>query len=404
VGLNELARALSQSIVAEPLAGLAGIYGTATGGVGEGVRLIDKVREKVGYQPETKDGIRNLDALARALSPVNNALEKARTTLGDGAFNATGSPALAAAAYTAPDAILSALGARPAMAAGRSAQAGIGRAVRRASELPSPTMGSPASQIGAIRAYHGTPHDFDRFSMDKIGTGEGAQAYGHGLYFAGAKDIAKHYQEALTKQDALTVRVGSKIVAQGDAITDSQLKAIELLERGERDAGQFKHNRAYYAKRLTSDPEVLALIDQWKDSRITYERPKGNLYEVELAPDETDLLDWDAPLSQQPEKMRAAYESFLQTELAKQADDSLGGALTGRIGQYADPRGQDFYGAIFEAMPGMGMPARAGVTDELRKLGIPGIRYLDGGSRAAGDGSRNYVMFDDSLIKILGKK
>ena len=146
--MNELARALSQSIVAEPLAGLAGIYGTATGGVGEGVRLIDKVREKVGYQPETKEGIRNLDALARALAPVNNALEKARTTLGDGAFNATGSPALAAAAYTAPDAILSALGARPAMAAGRSAQAGIGRAVRRATELPSPTMGSPASQIG----------------------------------------------------------------------------------------------------------------------------------------------------------------------------------------------------------------------------------------------------------------
>lgn len=148
MGLNELARALSQSIAAEPLAGLAGIYGTATGGSGEGVRLIDKVREKVGYQPQTKEGIRNLDALARALSPVNNALEKARTTLGDGAFNATGSPALAAAAYTAPDAILSALGARPAMAAGRSAQAGIGRAVRRATELPAPAMGSPASQLG----------------------------------------------------------------------------------------------------------------------------------------------------------------------------------------------------------------------------------------------------------------
>ena len=51
VGVSELARALSQSIAAEPLAGIAGIYGTATGGVGEGVRLIDKVREKVGYQP-----------------------------------------------------------------------------------------------------------------------------------------------------------------------------------------------------------------------------------------------------------------------------------------------------------------------------------------------------------------
>ena len=31
-----------------------------------------------------------------------------------------------------------------------------------------------------IRAYHGSPHDFDEFSMDAIGTGEGAQAYGRG--------------------------------------------------------------------------------------------------------------------------------------------------------------------------------------------------------------------------------
>src|SRR5215471_5241978 len=32
-----------------------------------------------------------------------------------------------------------------------------------------------------IKAFHGSPHDFDKFSMAKIGTGEGAQAYGHGL-------------------------------------------------------------------------------------------------------------------------------------------------------------------------------------------------------------------------------
>ncbi|CAB4145377.1 hypothetical protein UFOVP473_1, partial [uncultured Caudovirales phage] len=42
-----------------------------------------------------------------------------------------------------------------------------------------------------ITAYHGSPHSFDRFSLDKIGTGEGAQAYGHGLYFAQSEDVAK---------------------------------------------------------------------------------------------------------------------------------------------------------------------------------------------------------------------
>ena len=43
-------------------------------------------------------------------------------------------------------------------------------------------------------AWHGTPHKFDRFSTEHIGTGEGAQAYGYGLYFAGNKEVAEHYK------------------------------------------------------------------------------------------------------------------------------------------------------------------------------------------------------------------
>jgi hypothetical protein len=38
--------------------------------------------------------------------------------------------------------------------------------------------------LQGIRAYHGSPYSFDEFSTSKIGTGEGAQAYGRGLYFA----------------------------------------------------------------------------------------------------------------------------------------------------------------------------------------------------------------------------
>src|SRR5262249_25747808 len=47
-------------------------------------------------------------------------------------------------------------------------------------------------------AYHGSPHIFDKFSSDKIGTGEGAQAFGHGLYFAGRKGVAEYYRNTLT--------------------------------------------------------------------------------------------------------------------------------------------------------------------------------------------------------------
>lgn len=45
-----------------------------------------------------------------------------------------------------------------------------------------------------IKAYHGSPHDFDKFSTENIGTGEGAQAYGHGLYFAEREGTAEAYK------------------------------------------------------------------------------------------------------------------------------------------------------------------------------------------------------------------
>ena len=55
----------------------------------------------------------------------------------------------------------------------------IGRATEAA-------MGASAGGLSTkgIKAYHSSPHDFDKFDLAKIGTGEGAQVYGHGLYFA----------------------------------------------------------------------------------------------------------------------------------------------------------------------------------------------------------------------------
>ena len=47
-------------------------------------------------------------------------------------------------------------------------------------------------------AYHGTPYVFDRFTLDHIGSGEGAQVHGWGLYFALNKAIALAYKERLT--------------------------------------------------------------------------------------------------------------------------------------------------------------------------------------------------------------
>lgn len=67
---------------------------------------------------------------------------------------------------------------------------GAGRALMRGMKKPParPTV-----------VYHGSPHKFDQFSSSKIGTGEGATAYGHGLYFAESRDVAEAYKKALAK-------------------------------------------------------------------------------------------------------------------------------------------------------------------------------------------------------------
>lgn len=64
--------------------------------------------------------------------------------------------------------------------------------------MGSAIAGAQAERPGIV-AYHGSPHDFDRFSLDKIGTGEGAQAYGHGLYFAENEGVAKSYRDNVTR-------------------------------------------------------------------------------------------------------------------------------------------------------------------------------------------------------------
>ena len=50
-------------------------------------------------------------------------------------------------------------------------------------------------------AWHGTPHDFAEFLLSAIGTGEGAQAHGWGLYFAGERSTSEAYKRQLTRNN-----------------------------------------------------------------------------------------------------------------------------------------------------------------------------------------------------------
>ena len=230
-------------------------------------------------------------------------------------------------------------------------------------------------------AYHGTPHTVDRFSLQKIGTGEGAQAFGWGLYFASEKAIAEHYK---------------KVLADGALTYDG-----ELLKRGspEEKAAQLiiaARNGDEYAAELMEPgtvfigydtPKVHAAIASMDAGKV---REAGNLYRVEV-PEDSDLLDWDKPLSEQPEKVRDELVGLIESHVAKHyvGVDGKRRIMVRVAGQervflsgaeaksylLSNMTGQDVYLTLAQASS----PQKA--SAELNTAGIPGLRYLDGNSR-----------------------
>lgn len=241
-----------------------------------------------------------------------------------------------------------------------------------------------------IRAFHGSPHDFDAFSMDKIGTGEGAQAYGHGLYFAESEGVAKSYKEALANRKYMP----------GDGA--SPLKTAWSLVSGSAERAAMPTDELVpFVKGAwpnASDDEIRAAIDEAKSAY-----GPGHMYEVRINANPDDFLDWDKPLSEQSEKVRGvARDKGLSWGETKEAmSDRLVGLGLSRqeADEYATSNFYDSTGAM--AYRELGSKDTA--TAALREAGIPGIRYLDQGSRTAGDGSRNYVVFDDSIVEIMRK-
>jgi hypothetical protein len=240
-----------------------------------------------------------------------------------------------------------------------------------------------------IRAYHGSPHSFDRFDSSKIGAGEGAQAYGHGLYFAGKEDVARSYRDIAP-------------AVPSDAALESLRRIEERLQKLRTE----KHKLEYALEEAASQgglaapgwgdiksppPEVLGRLQpQLKAvndelSALAMEQMhvrqggRGHMYEVEIGRPEQELLDWDRIVGEQSDSVRSAVARVL-------GDDQISG-------KYA-------YKHLEQSM---GSPRAA--AELLAARGVPGIRYLDGNSRAAGQGSRNYVMFPgtEDQIRILRK-
>lgn len=213
--------------------------------------------------------------------------------------------------------------------------------------LPGAPGGKGAKKI---RAFHGSPHDFERFSMEKIGTGEGAQAYGHGLYFAEKEDVAKDYRKKL----ATTAKLPDDVIS----LPPEMRQAIQAHADTEVDPLTAAKRAQYMNANLRKEPleKVADMVTRTRDAR------RGKMYEVEIAADPEHFLDWDKPLSEQPEQVQKIMrEQGYQSPQIQTAGSQAIGEKAGR-----DLRNPE-------------------EVARLRQAGIPGIRYLDQGSRGAID-------------------
>jgi hypothetical protein len=275
-----------------------------------------------------------------------------------------------------------------------------------------------AAAIQGIRAYHSSPHDFDKFDLSKIGTGEGAQVYGHGIYAAENPAVSgqggQYWQQ-------FTGRFG-----------DAERAAAHLLEKNnfDRDKAllQARKNARLGVRKGEDDPfqgfytpvdhnEVRSLLESGK--------PVGpRTYELNINADPAHMLDWDKPLAGQSPYVR---EALTPERLGLKPAGPLGDR--GWLG-YVDEKGRLIGKAqtgkhpdnIFsdqESVQSLYRGAGSWKPDEgaarMRDAGIPGIKYLDQGSRPPPPRfadlfpdppavkTSNYVVFDPSIIDITKK-
>jgi len=281
-----------------------------------------------------------------------------------------------------------------------------------------------APWLAAIPFWHGSPHKFDAFDLSHMGKGEGAQAYGWGAYGAESPEVAKQY---LNVDPSVPVPPRRQFMGQDLEPGTPEYHAARLASEGKESlAGLRKLVAGWISDARPGEPtdgyqKTLEILNQaQKKSDFKQLKPEPYLYRGEYRwPDPAkeaatpltgeDLLQWDRPLSEQPESFRDALIGLPEIQARISASErqrvklnELHPARIGKIPSADKPidASRITGDEVISTLRQSGL-SEADVSKKLLEMGIPGIRYLDGMSRDGGQGTYNYVMFDDKGIKLL---
>jgi hypothetical protein len=328
------------------------------------------------------------------------------------------------------------------------------------------TNGGVTREPGIIRfipAYHGTPHKFDEFSMSRIGTGEGASAFGYGLYFTETRKIAEHYRDNLTPDlivngemmPVYSLVYGDPLGADVHVMIRNYFESVksgryrkERLDEMKRDIQmkliKIKEGRAFVSSGVEKLDDFFYRNN--RASRGDIEDPKGYLYEVDFDVDDVSLLRWDDNYDSQPDYVKESIKRIgdsngITSENYRQVIDRGVELVSYTRNQESSNTPEhavflDYYNStkhklakLYKEIHGLGFGSRPlrqkltgkriyemlepndlfktdrqlGATNVLKNFGIKGIKYKDGFSRKPRGKEQvafNYVAFDGADIKV----
>jgi hypothetical protein len=257
--------------------------------------------------------------------------------------------------------------------------------------------------IAELDVYHGTPHRFPEteanplgeFDASKIGTGEGEQAFGYGIYLAESPSVAQHYSTG--GGGFVPVQGKDNVYFNGQWVQDfSDKKSPEGLAK-------YAMSQSSTGTTIKEKTETLNKIGRkdaadWLEKNADkFNQSKGNLYTADLPDEMIDrMLDWEKPLSEQSEFVKAAIRA-----MPNAPDES----------KWKNWTGEYLYRIHLQrgGRESPEKPLKVTASEKLQNASIPGIKYLDAGSRSRGlsaTGTRNFVVFpgEEKKVRILERK
>ena len=250
--------------------------------------------------------------------------------------------------------------------------------------------------------WHGSPHNFEKFSLAYRGTGEGNEAFGPGLYFSNSKDIAEYYATFLSMPQYMLMYKGKEATdtekAAHSLFTIHDAKSIpDAIEKAEEARDAFKED----VEITESYNAIIEVLKNSKESDFEeVDVNKGTLYKIDTI-DDLNLIDWYEPL---PRKQREALikgienlpdyneetDSGVDPQDKEYVIDSIRGGIVG--GQVQ---------GTIEYLLGNG--ESDAYMQFMRKAGFQGVRYPADSLGGRESDAVNYVIFDENAIEISDK-